>query len=305
MNRKHLIRGLAVTASLITLIGVSAPTPALAKNASAKKCAKKPSHPGCATTTTVAPATTTTVAGPTTTVTTVAPGPRIVAHPGTVTETSVDGLVGFAITGSDWTGSVRLNSPGLDIACPGSAAAPFSFFFANSTGSGPSGFTVATDFSGRFNVVGEGANCAAGTYQIEAQEVASPFRVRTTSLTINPPGTLPTGLIVSPAQQKEVGTSGGIAVALIVNGLSASQPFSIASPGINTACSVASVATFNSALFFTALPASGPGFSTDFAGNAALVLVADGCNPGTYPITLTEIGGLARTFPSNFTVLAP
>lgn len=180
MNRKHLIRGLAVAASLVALVGVSVPAPALAKRPSPKKCAKKPSRPGCA-------ATTTTTTVPTTTV--------------------VD----------------------------------------------------------------------------DARPVVPPDAVNEEED--------PTGLIVSPSSQKATG-NGEIAVSVTVHNLGPGAPFSIA---FNGACAGASVATFNSGLVFTAMPASGPGFTTDYAG----------CNPGTYPVTVSEIGGTGRTYSADFTVLAP
>lgn len=307
MNHKRLCRGLAVTATLLALIGVSATPVALAHSghAGTKKCVKKPIHPGCArlVAPTTAPPTTVAPAATATTVPRAPVDPRIVIAPTTVTETSADGLVGFAISGSGWVGNVKLSSPGLDIACPGNSASPFKFSFGNRGGVGPSGFTVPSDSIGQFKVVGDGASCAPGTYTVEAQETVTPFRLRTATITINA-GTLPAGLIVSPNAQAGTGTNREIAVALIVNGLSSNQPFAIASPGLNTACSAASVAAFNRPLTFTALPARGPGFSTKATGNAALVLVLNSCVPGDYPITLTEIGGLARTFSPTFTVAA-
>ncbi|MGH3850052.1 MAG: hypothetical protein ACRDRT_10170 [Pseudonocardiaceae bacterium] len=222
--------------------------------------------------------------------------------PTAVTQTTAGGLVGFVITGTSWTGNVQLSSPGLDIACPGNPDVPFKFLFSNATGSGTSGFIVPSDDNGQFKVIGEGANCLPGTYTIEAQEVASPARQRTATITINR-GNPPVGLIVSPNAQTETGSRREVAVALIVNGLSGKQPYALASPGLQGACAATSVAPLNRPLVFSALPARGPTFITNFVGNAPLVLFANACLPGTYAVTVTEIGGLGRSFPTGVTVL--
>jgi hypothetical protein len=235
-------------------------------------------------------------------------GPNVVVS-GDLTETSTDGGVAFALSGTGWYANegISLASPGGMAGCPGFAPFPAAFGFIQATFPVADPLTVTTDFSGDFNVVAAGAGCAPGTYQVTAQETTTPNRVATTLLTITSPATAPpAGITLSPASEVETGTSGQVAATIIVHGLPPNIFYSASSPSLNAACSgLKNVGDLRSD---TGNGGSLVGYATgetDFAGNDLVLYFAAGCNSGTYPWSVTELGAGHTEFDASFTVVAP
>jgi hypothetical protein len=88
-----------------------------------------------------------------------------------------------------------------------------------------------------------------------------------------------------------------VATTLQLTGFAPNEVIAVASPTLQRACG--STELFQRFTGFGPLPQN---YKTDGAGNLNLVLTAQGCNSGMYPISATETTGAHRELDASFSV---
>jgi hypothetical protein len=202
----------------------------------------------------------------------VAPGP-IQLNPSTVVEnTSGDVAVTiWGVIGSE--GTAKLNSPGLSVACSLITFAYGGVTHANGA------LSVPADFGGNYNAIVAGAACSPGTFMVfEGSHGAA--------LTILPPNPGPL-FALSPATELQNTQVGDVSTGIIIQGQAPESTGLVASPNLDIACQgAANVYGESFGPGIAPLPIS---FTTDYAGNAIVMVTATDCNAGTYQIDVSGV----------------
>jgi hypothetical protein len=158
---------------------------------------------------------------------------------------------------------------------------------------------VTTDFSGGINQAVTATGCPSATYHIVVRQVPSPHNTFTVPVNVFASSTVKPKVKLSPAAEYETLTTGTVNTVLLVSDLDPNAMFAADAPALVGACP--------GGVTFTDINTGGAGappigITTDFTGSDLVVISASGCAAGTYPVTLTELGGSRQNFTVFFTV---